>query len=148
MEQLKCEYNYIFSDDKYPGIPRVEPYVIENKPFEFKGITIIPILVFHYKLPVFGYRIHDFTYITDAKTIHSSELIKAKGSKIGVLNALQRKSHISHLTLDEAINIAQNWDVETTYLTHISHNLGKHAETESKLPPSIFLAYDGLKIEW
>ncbi|MFQ3575164.1 MAG: MBL fold metallo-hydrolase [Cytophagales bacterium] len=148
IEQLKNEFKYIFSEDTYPGIPRIEPHIIENEAFQFRGLTIIPILVYHYKLPVFGFRINDFTYITDAKTIDEKELNKTKGSRFSVLNALQKAAHISHLTLEEAINIAQNWDVERTYFTHLSHVMGTHAETEKLLPQNIFIAYDGLTLEW
>jgi phosphoribosyl 1,2-cyclic phosphate phosphodiesterase len=96
---------------------------------------------------VLGFRIHDFTYITDAKTIAESEIEKIKGSKILVINALQKEPHISHFTFDEAIAFAQRIGAETTYFTHISHRLGKHADVSLQLPPGIQLAYDGLSLE-
>lgn len=101
----------------------------------------------HHLLPITGYRIGDFTYITDAKTISEASFEKIKGTKILVINALQKEPHISHFTLAEAIQFAQKVGAETTYLTHISHNLGLHAVVEKDLPANIRLAYDGLKIE-
>ena len=100
----------------------------------------------HYRMPVLGFRIGDFTYITDAKTITDSEKEKIKGSKILVLNALRRETHISHFTLEEAINLVQELAVEQAYFTHISHQLGKHKEVSDELPANIFLAYDGLQL--
>lgn len=101
----------------------------------------------HYKLPVKAYRIGDFTYITDAKTISEQEKEKIKGTKVLVVNALQREAHISHFTLQEAVDFAQEVGAEMTYFTHISHNLGLHEEVEKELPSNIRLAYDGLTIE-
>lgn len=147
IEQLKREFAYVFSDTKYPGVPRVNVIPIENAPFMVDGIKIIPIEVFHYKLPVFGFRIKDFTYITDAKTIREEEKEKVKGSKVLILDALQQEKHISHLTLSEAIELSQELEVEQTYLTHISHKMGLHREVEAELPEHIRLAFDGLKIE-
>lgn len=145
---LKQEFHYIFSEAKYPGIPRLELHEVKaDQPFTVAGIDIIPISVLHYKLPVFGYRIGDFTYITDAKTIDSGNIEKIRGSKIVVLNALQKESHISHLTYDEAINMARKIGAEETYLTHISHRLGSHEEVSKELPKGVFLAFDGLQIQ-
>jgi phosphoribosyl 1,2-cyclic phosphate phosphodiesterase len=121
--------------------------VITNEPFSIAGIPITPIEVMHYKLPIMGYRIGDFTYITDAKTIADPEKEKIKGSKVLVINALQREPHISHFTLDEAVAFAQEMGAETTYFTHISHRLGKHADVSAELPKGIELAYDGLRLE-
>ena len=100
----------------------------------------------HYKLPVLGFRINDFTYITDAKTVAEKEVEKIKGSKILVINALQKQEHISHFTFDEAIAFARMIGAEKTYFTHISHRLGRHADISKALPPGIELAYDGLKL--
>jgi phosphoribosyl 1,2-cyclic phosphate phosphodiesterase len=144
---LKREFAYIFHEFKYPGIPDIRPQVITNEPFSIAGIPIIPIEVMHYKLPIMGYRIGDFTYITDAKTISDSEKEKIKGSKVLVINALQRDAHISHFTLDEAIAFAKEMGADKTYFTHISHRLGKHADVSLELPAGIELAYDGLKLE-
>jgi len=145
-EQLRREFSYVFQDEKYPGVPRVNPIEIGNKPFSIQKTTIQPIEVLHYKLPVFGFRIHDFTYITDAKTITEAEIDKIKGSKIVVLNALQIKPHISHFTLEEALEMAYKLGAEQTYFTHISHKLGKHRDVALELPDNVHLAYDGLKL--
>ncbi len=145
---LKQEFHYIFSEAKYPGIPRLELHEIKaDEPFTVAGIEIIPISVMHYKLPVFGFRIGDFTYITDAKTIDTENIVKIRGSKIVVINALQKDSHISHLTFDEALHLAREIGAEGTYLTHISHRLGTHENVSKELPEGIHLAYDGLQLE-
>ncbi|WP_214069996.1 MBL fold metallo-hydrolase [Mucilaginibacter sp. dw_454] len=143
---LMREFPYVFAEFKYPGIPQVNIHPIGLDPFDIGSIHFIPIEVLHYKLPVLGFRINDFTYITDAKTVSPEEKEKIKGTKILVINALQMQSHISHFTLDEAVAFAQEIGAETTYFTHISHRLGKHADVELTLPPGIKLAVDGLQI--
>lgn len=143
---LKNEFAYVFSGTNYPGLPRVILHHIKEKGNTIQGIDVLPIRVMHYKLPVYGFRIGDFTYITDAKTISEEEKTKIKGTKILVLNALRREEHISHFTLDEAIALAKEIGAEKTYLTHISHQLGLHAEVEKELPDGIYLAYDRLSI--
>lgn len=146
-EGLRREFSYIFDEFKYPGIPQVNMHTIGTDPFYIGNVKFIPVEVKHYKLPVLGYRINDFTYITDAKTVTDAEKEKIRGSKVLVINALQKQPHISHFTLDEAIAFAQDIGAEKTYLTHISHRLGKHADVNPLLPKGIELAYDGLKIE-
>lgn len=146
LEQLKKEFSYIFSENKYPGIPQVELHEIENRPFTVNKTEFIPIEVMHYKLPVFGYRIKDFTYITDANKISETEKEKIKGSKIIVLNALQKTDHVSHFTLSQAVELLKELKPEKAYLTHISHRMGLHKSVEKELPNFIHLAYDGLKI--
>lgn len=146
-DQLKQEFAYIFAEKKYPGIPQVKLNTIEsNKPFEMNGLIINPIEVLHHKLPVLGFRIGDFTYITDANFIAEEEKNKIKGSKILVLNALQKQPHISHFTLNEAIELAQEIGAEKTYFTHISHRLGLHKDISEELPENIELAWDGLTV--
>ena len=147
LKQLKREYAYIFGDHKYPGIPSVEINEIENKQFTIKETSFIPIKVLHYQLPVYGFRIKDFTYITDANFIEDKEIDKIKGSRILVLNALRQKPHISHFTLEEAVAIIQELDPEKAYLTHISHQMGTHKEASDQLPENVEIAYDGLKVE-
>ncbi len=144
---LKREFHYIFEEFKYPGIPQLTLHTIGLEPFNIGHINFIPIEVMHYKLPVLGFRINDFTYITDAKTVSETEKQKIKGSKILVINALQMQNHISHFTFDEAIAFAEEMGAEKTYLTHISHRLGKHQDILKLLPPHIEPAYDGLKLE-
>ena len=120
---------------------------VSSQPFIINDILFTPIEVLHHRLPVWGFRIKDFTYITDVNFISEQELEKVYGTKVLVLGALQRNKHISHFTLDEAIEVAQKVNAEMTYLTHISHKMGLHSEVENELPPNIRLAYDGLKIK-
>lgn len=145
-EALRREYRYIFDGSKYPGIPRINLHHIENKPFEAAGVEFIPIKVLHHKLPVLGFRIGDFTYITDASEIPEDEKNKIKGSKVLVLNALRKEEHISHFTLDEAVALFEELKPDTGYIIHISHQLGKHEIVEKELPNNIRLSYDGLKL--
>jgi len=145
-EALKREFSYIFAEFKYPGIPQINLHTIGLDPFDIGSLHFIPVEVMHYKLPVLGFRIKDFTYITDAKTVSETEKQKIKGTKILVINALQTQSHISHFTLDEAILFAQEIGAEKTYFTHISHRLGLHEVMSQQLPPNIEFAYDGLKL--
>lgn len=146
-EALKREFAYVFAEYKYPGIPRLNLHTINSDTFNVGPVEVTPIQVLHYKLPVLGFRIKDFTYITDAKTISVAEIEKIKGSRILVINALQKETHISHFTLSEAIDFARLIGAETTYFTHISHRLGRHEDITKELPPGIKLAYDGLKLE-
>jgi phosphoribosyl 1,2-cyclic phosphate phosphodiesterase len=146
-ESLKREFHYAFAEIKYPGVPLINLYDIDNKPFSIEGIDILPIEVMHHNLPVLGFRIGGFTYITDAKTVSDPEKKKIAGSKILVLNALQKDHHISHFTLDEAIAFAREAGAEKTYFTHISHKLGKHEEVSKLLPEGIELAYDQMVFE-
>lgn len=146
-EALKREFAYIFSDEKYPGIPEVDLFTVRNDPFTIKEITFTPIDVLHYKLPVKAYRIKDFTYITDANFISKEEKEKIKGSKVIVVNALRREEHISHYTLTEAVNLLKEFNPEKAYLTHISHQMGLHEAVSKELPSFVEIAYDGLEIE-
>ncbi|TDX00192.1 MBL fold metallo-hydrolase [Dinghuibacter silviterrae] len=145
-ETLKREFAYAFADKRYPGVPEIILHTIDDRPFDVRELTFIPIQVWHYKMPVYGFRIGDFTYITDANRIEEAEREKIRGSKVLVLNALRRESHISHFTLAEAIHLADELGVEQAYFTHISHQLGLHAEVSAELPPGRALAYDGLQI--
>lgn len=146
-EALRREFSYIFQDTKYFGLPQINLHTVESEPFEVGATKVIPIDVMHFKLPILGYRIGDFTYITDAKTISEESFAKIKGTKYLVVNALQKEAHISHFTLEEAIDFADKVGAERTYFTHISHNLGKHADVEKELPAHIRLAYDGLVLD-
>ena len=146
-ELIQSDFYYAFTDDKYPGVPEINLHEVINSPFEIKGDEIIPIEVMHHLMPVFAYRIKDFTYITDANFISEKELQKVKGSKVIVINALRRKQHISHYTLEKALEILKDLNPERGYITHISHQLGLHDEVEKELPGNIKLAYDGLSIE-
>jgi phosphoribosyl 1,2-cyclic phosphate phosphodiesterase len=143
----KREYPYIFSKEQYPGIPEIVMHSITNAPFMVGKTRFIPIQVMHYKLPVFGFRVGKFTYITDASYIAEKEQEKILGSDIIVLNALRKEKHISHYNYDEALELIAKWNPKQAYLTHISHQLGKHAEVEKELLPNVKLAYDGLVLE-
>lgn len=143
---LMKEFSYIFADTPYPGLPQIEMHTIVDEPFNVGLTNIIPLDIMHYKLPILGFKINNFTYITDAKTVSSETLEKIKGTKILVVNALQKSHHISHFTLDEAIAFAKTVGAETTYLTHVSHNMGLHDFVENDLPENIKLAYDGLTL--
>lgn len=143
---LRREFAYIFSGVSYPGIPQINLHTISNEAFNVGQVEVFPIEIMHYKLPILGFRIKDFTYITDAKYISEDSLQKIRGTKILVVNALQNEQHISHFTLEEAIEFAQLAGAEQTYFTHISHNLGLHKKVEGLLPAGIHLAYDGLVI--
>jgi len=145
-EAIRREYAYIFSDFKYPGIPEINLHLLENKLTTIESVDFLPIEVMHYKLPVFGFRIGDFSYITDANYISDLEKEKLKNSKVLVLNALRREPHISHFTLEQAIELVTELKPEKAYFTHISHQLGLHAEVQKELPQNIELAFDGLRI--
>lgn len=148
-QALKREFAYIFNYPTYPGIPQIEMNTINAKdPFSINGITITPIRLLHYKLEVLGFRIGDFTYITDTNYIAPEEMEKIYGSKVLVLNALRHEPHISHYTLAEAIEVAKSLKAGDTYFTHISHQLGLHDVVDSDLPESMHLAYDGLELEF
>lgn len=145
---LRREFHYAFSEDRYPGIPSLSLNRIENREFELNnGVKVLPIRVMHYRMPVFGFRIGDFTYITDAKTIAPEERDKVRGSRILIINALHRSEHISHFNLDEALEFINDVKPEKAYLTHISHLFGTHEEIRKMLPDHVFPAYDGLQLE-
>lgn len=143
---LRKEFSYIFAEVRYPGLPQIEMHTIAEDAFYIGNTKIIPLNIMHYKLPILGFRIGDFTYITDAKTVPEETIEKISGTKILVVNALQKQSHISHFTLDEALAFSNRIGAEVTYLTHMSHNLGLHGEVEKELPKNIKLAYDGLTL--
>ena len=144
---LKREFYYIFADEKYPGIPDIILNTIENDSFFIGDIEITPIKVWHLKMPVLGFKFRNFTYITDANRIEESELEKIKGSDMLVLNALRHEKHISHFTLQEAIDLSQALKIPQTYFTHISHQLGLHDVVSNILPSGCSLAYDGLQLD-
>lgn len=147
LDQIKVEFYYAFEDKKYPGIPQLRLHEIESEAFSVNGLSIHPLPVMHHQLPVIGFRIGGFSYITDANFISESTYEKLNGTEILVVNALQREKHISHFNLEEALIEAGKIGATKTYFTHISHKLGKHKEVEKELPDSVALAYDGLTIE-
>ncbi len=146
-EVIKQEFSYIFQNNDYPGIPKVNLISIHHQSkFVIGDIELLPIEVMHYKMPVLGFRFRDFTYITDANFISETEKEKVKGSKYLVLNALRKEAHISHFTLAEAISLSQELHSEQTFLTHLSHQMGTHIEVSEELPVGIKLAYDMLSL--
>ncbi|MCP4551494.1 MAG: MBL fold metallo-hydrolase [Bacteroidetes bacterium] len=146
-DDLKREFHYAFEKNKYPGAPNIHLNIIENIPFEINGIIIKPIKALHYAKPVFGFRIKDFTYLTDVKTIADEEIKKMGGSKIVVLSGVHKMKHLSHFNLDEAIELLQRLKPDKGFITHISHMMGCHKDVMKELPDNISLAYDGLSIE-
>lgn len=146
-QSIRKEYHYVFDNAWYPGLPEINFFNINNSPFYIHDTKFIPIEVMHYQLPVLGFRIRNFTYITDANFISEAEKKKIIGSKVLVINALRKTKHLSHFSLDEALTIIDELKPEQAYLTHISHQMGLHAEIEAQLPPNVKLAYDGLSFE-
>ncbi len=146
LSQLKKEFYYAFEPQKYPGIPQLALHEINEDPFVVRGITIQPLPVRHMHMPVLGFRLGNFSYITDANQIPDATLQRLKGTEVLVLNALQREKHLSHFNLEEAIDMAKRINAPRTYFTHISHKLGTHREVARELPEGIQLAYDGLRI--
>ncbi len=145
---LKRRFDYVFEiENRYPGAPVVDVVkVINNVPFSIGNKTVIPINVYHANLQVFGYRIDDFAYLTDVKTIDSDEVEKLKGVKVLVVNALREEAHHSHFNLQEALDFIELIQPERTYLTHISHHFGFHSAIQKKLPKNVYLAYDNIEI--
>jgi phosphoribosyl 1,2-cyclic phosphate phosphodiesterase len=147
-KSLLERFDYAFAANPYPGAPGFELHSIsKEEPFLAKGVSVQPLEVIHGKLPVLGFRIHDFTYITDAKFIAEEELEKARHSKVLVLNALHHRPHYSHLNLEQALEVIEKLEPEKAYLTHISHYMGLHERIDRTLPENVSLAYDGLKIK-
>jgi len=147
LERIRIEYAYAFAEYKYPGVPLIELKAIADAPFTIKDQTIIPIPVMHARLPILGFRFADFTYITDTNYISKESMDLIKGSKVLVLNALQKEQHVSHYTLEQAVEVAQQSGVPFVYFTHMSHRIGCHTEVSKGLPNGIQLAWDGLHLE-
>ncbi len=146
LEGIKREIPYAFQDIRYPGVPKVNLYEISLDAFTIGDIPIQPVLVWHHRMPVYGFRFGSFTYITDANRIDDNEKEKIRGSEVIVLNALRNETHISHFTLQQAIDMVRELEIPEAYFTHISHQLGLHKTVSSSLPFGIFLAHDGLEI--
>lgn len=146
LNQIRSDFAYIFGPKDYPGLPRISMNVITEEPFTFQGLSIIPLPVLHMRMPVMGFRIGNFSYITDTNHIPEPTLKKLEGTEVLVLTALQRKQHISHFNLEEAIEMVKVIQPKEAYFNHISHKLGLHADVEKELPDHIHLAYDGLRL--
>lgn len=144
---LRKEYHYVFEHGSYPGLPEMRLFNITNTPFYIDAVRFTPVEVKHYHLSVFGFRVNNFTYITDANHIPDAELDKIVGTDILIINALRKERHISHFSLDEALDMIGRIRPRKAYLTHISHQMGRHADVSLQLPDNVELAYDGLQIE-
>lgn len=145
-EALREELKYIFAGEKYPGSPEVKLHSIDGMPFKVNGVNVIPIRAYHYKLPVYGFRLGDFAYITDANYIPEEEKEKLHGVKYLAINALRKQKHISHFSLPEALRIISELSPRKAFITHISHQMGKTADIRLELPENVMLAYDGLTV--
>jgi len=144
---IKREYPYVFAEHKYPGVPQMNLITISDEPFFIGNTKILPVKVHHYRLPVYGFRVDDFAYITDANYISSENRDKLIGVKYLVVNALRKEKHLSHFNLREALELIDEVSPKKAYITHISHQMGLHAEVSRELPANVMLAYDGLKVE-
>lgn len=147
-QSIKRIFSYVFASKKYPGIPQMNLYEIKNKTFEVKQLPIIPIRGMHYKLPVFGFRIGPYAYLTDFLTIEPAEIEKLKGIDTLVVSALRKEEHLSHMNLEKALTLIENVSPHQAYLTHVSHQMGLHLEVSKLLPANVELAYDGLSLEF
>jgi phosphoribosyl 1,2-cyclic phosphate phosphodiesterase len=147
LQRLREEFPYVFDGTNYPGIPQVEVHELDEQPFAVQGVSITPVPVMHHKLPVLGFRIGGFAYITDANYISPASMDLLHGLDVLVLNALRHEPHISHFTLQEALDVIDVLKPRQAYLTHISHLLGTHAEVSRQLPPHVALAWDGLQLD-
>jgi len=147
MRALNSGFPYVFAEKKYPGVPQVIMHPISSVPFQLGELKIVPIRMMHYRLPVLGFRVGNFAYLTDGNYISEAEKEKLFGVKYLVVNALRRESHISHFTLSEAVNLIEELSPRMGYLTHISHQMGPSSQFEKELPPQIRPAYDGLVLE-
>jgi phosphoribosyl 1,2-cyclic phosphate phosphodiesterase len=143
---IRKDFSYAFEEIKYPGVPQINLHIVNNKAFQINEESIIPIYAMHGNLPVLGFRIRDFSYLTDASSINPEEFNKMKGSKVIVINGLRIKKHHSHFNLEEAVQLLNELHPQRGFITHISHQLGFHDEVNKELPDGIELGYDGLKI--
>lgn len=148
LESLKMEYSYAFKEFKYPGVPEFEVHTIGTEPFKINGVEIIPVRAMHYKLPVLGYRFGKLGYLTDANYISDEEIEKFRGVDVFVINTIRREKHISHFSLDEALDVARRVGARHTYLTHLSHQIDKHSELSLFLPEGVTPAYDMLQVKF
>ena len=142
---IKRDFYYAFEKDKDAGLPEMILHTIDKDPFTIGDIPFMPLQVMHREMPVLGFRMGDFTYITDANFIPEMEMEKIRGSKVLILNALRKQTHPTHYNLEQALAVVANLDIPTVYFTHCSHQIGLHDEVEAILPKGIHLAYDGLQ---
>ena len=146
LDAIHKSYSYVFEENKYPGIPQMNLLPIDDEQFIVNGFEIVPVKLLHHKLPVFGFRINDLSYISDASYIAEEEKEKIKGTKVLVINAIRKTRHISHFCLEESLSFIKEIKPKKAYLTHMGHLIGKHADLQKELPENVYPAYDGLKI--
>jgi len=143
---VRKEYAYVFSENHYPGVPRMELHNIDNYGLTIKGDTFTPLRIFHYRLPIYGFRIGNMAYITDANYIPEETKEKLFGVKYLIINALRKEKHISHFSLGEALELVSEVSPRKAFITHIGHQMGKHADVNRELPVNVTLAWDGLEV--
>jgi len=146
LHAVRKEYAYVFSENQYPGVPKMELHTVDNYNIKLKEDTIIPLRIFHYRLPILGFRIGNLGYITDANYIPEETKEKLIGVKYLVINALRKEKHISHFSLGEALSFIEEISPRKAYITHIGHQMGIHAVVNSDLPANVTLAWDGLEV--
>ena len=146
LKSIKNDFKYLFHGPEYPGKPKINLNTVDNHSFFISDIEITPIRVMHYRLPIFGYRIGELVYVTDANYISSEEKNKIRGAKILIINSLQKEPHVSHYNLEESLELIRELEPEKAYLTHIGHNMGLHQDVMKELPKNVFLAYDNLEL--
>lgn len=146
-ESLRKEYSYAFEEIKYPGAPEWDVHIIDENPFTIKGVEITPIRGRHFKLPVLGYRFGNIAYCTDMNHIPEEEYSKLQRLDHFIINCVRRGRHISHYSLEQAIEVAEKVGAKHSWLTHLSHQLPCHEELTKELPEGILPAFDGLVIE-
>lgn len=144
---IERDYHYIFAPHQYPGLPEAELHTMDETPFEAAGVMVQPIRAMHKDLPILGFRIGSMAYITDANHIDDAEMAKMQGLKVLVVNALRKEKHYSHYCLPEALEVIERLAPERAYLTHMSHEMGLHADVQRDLPDGVYLAYDNLEVE-
>ena len=145
---LKYEFPYIFAEKKYPGVPQISVHEISNFDFMVNDLTITPIRVMHYRLPILAFRIGDLAYVTDADFISEEEKEKLIGTKYLIINALRKEKHISHFNLEQALEVIRQLSPKKAFLTHLSHQMGQSEVIQKELPPNVFVSYDGLKFDF
>ena len=143
---LRKEFAYVFSEDKYPGVPELNLHTIGETPFTIGHVTVIPIRAMHMNLPILGFRIGQMAYLTDANSISEAEKDKLRGLDCFVVNGLRQEPHLSHFSLEEALTLIDDVKPRRAYITHISHQMGFHRQVQAALPPRVYLAYDGLEV--
>lgn len=145
--ELRRRFAYAFGPDAYPGAPRLLLQEIQkDTPIQIGSTSIIPIEVMHGNLPVLGFRVGSFTYLTDVKTISEGELEKVMGTEILIINALYHTPHPTHLHLEGALELIERIGPRKAYLTHIAHSMGRRCDVSPALPPGVELGWDGLEI--